>query len=185
MITYTVICNRGFRHPPTRASGAILALGIFHHRVQLHLQLPLLFRRDRRSTIITIPDCHHDPRFRAPIRAILPLCFQATTNASLRITRIFRLLQMPGGYGAAGYLFERFVFQLRLQWTPSKDLLPTTHGAILLPAYWRLEISPRPMERQGLQTLAHARSQATRRFHETLDADRFRSSADGWSCRRR
>jgi hypothetical protein len=72
----------------------------------------------------------------------------------LRITRIFMLLQMPGGYGAAGYLFERFVFQLRLPWTRSKHLPPTTHGAILLPAYWRLKISPCPIERQGLPKLA-------------------------------
>jgi hypothetical protein len=66
----------------------------------------------------------------------------------------FHAVTSAWGYGAAGYLFERFVFQLHLRWTRSKHLPPTAHGAILLPAYWRLEISPRPMERQGLPKLA-------------------------------
>ena len=92
------------------ALGAALAPGIFPHPIPPHLELS---PRHNLSPIINAL-----PAFRAryvATRAILLLCFHVDTNASFRITPVLITLQMPGGYGAGAYMFERFVLASRLR----------------------------------------------------------------------
>ena len=173
-----MICNRGFGPPPTGCLRRHSRAWVFHHRVQLHPELRLLFRRDRANP--TIPFARL-----APIRAILPLCFQATTNASLRITRIFMRLQMPGGMAQPG-ICSNASYSHYAYGGPQARICRQQRTALFFYLLTGVSRFPRAQgNARAYRSSRHARSQATRRLHEPLDADRFRSSADGWSCRRR